>query len=133
MKSSHALVLSLLIGLSPMSWANSPAAGKSPVYGYLETATLQGQGRLTFWGFDVYDARYYVADPKGQNGFALEIQYIRAFKGNDARAPPNQADYLWLYPRATQRIHHKTSDWRQRLLLQDDDDVMRSLFHLARY
>jgi hypothetical protein len=83
MKSSLALVLSLLIGLSPMSWANSPAAGKSPVYGYLETATLQGQGRLTFWGFDVYDARYYVADPKGQNGFALEIQYIRSFKGND--------------------------------------------------
>ena len=66
-----------------MSWANSPAAGKSPVYGYLETATLQGQGRLTFWGFDVYDARYYVADPKGQNGFALEIQYIRSFKGSD--------------------------------------------------
>ena len=83
MKSSHAFVLSLLIGLSPMGWANSPAAGKSPVYGYLESATLQGQGRLTFWGFDVYDARYYVADPKGQNGFALEIQYIRSFKGND--------------------------------------------------
>jgi hypothetical protein len=83
MKSSHALVLSLLIGLSPMGWANSPAAGKSPVYRYLETATLQGQGRLTFWGFDVYDARYYVADPKGQNGFALEIQYIRSFKGAD--------------------------------------------------
>ena len=83
MKSSHALLLSLLIGLSPMGWSNSPAAGKSPVYGYLETATLQGQGRLTFWGFDVYDARYYVADPKGQNGFALEIQYIRSFKGNE--------------------------------------------------
>jgi hypothetical protein len=83
MKSGHALLLSLLIGLSPMGWANSPPAGKSPVYRYLETATLQGQGRLTFWGFDVYDARYYVADPKGQNGFALEIQYIRSFKGND--------------------------------------------------
>jgi hypothetical protein len=83
MKSGHALLLSLLIGLSSMGWANSPPAGKSPVYRYLETATLQGQGRLTFWGFDVYDARYYVADPKGQNGFALEIQYIRSFKGND--------------------------------------------------
>jgi hypothetical protein len=83
MKSGHVLLLSLLIGLSPMGWANSPPAGKSPVYRYLETATLQGQGRLTFWGFDVYDARYYVADPKGQNGFALEIQYIRSFKGND--------------------------------------------------
>ena len=76
-------LLLCLIGLPIGSWANSPAAGKSPVYRYLETATLQGQGRLTFWGFDVYDARYYVADPKGQNGFALEIQYIRSFKGND--------------------------------------------------
>jgi len=83
MKSGHALLLSLLIGLSSMGLANSPPAGKSPVYRYLETATLQGQGRLTFWGFDVYDARYYVTDPKGQNGFALEIQYIRSFKGND--------------------------------------------------
>jgi len=76
-------LLLCLVGLLIGSWANSPAAGKSPVYRYLETATLQGQGRLTFWGFDVYDARYYVADPKGQNGFALEIQYIRSFKGND--------------------------------------------------
>ena len=76
-------LLLCLVGLPIGSWANSPAAGKSLVYRYLETATLQGQGRLTFWGFDVYDARYYVADPKGQNGFALEIQYIRSFKGND--------------------------------------------------
>ena len=76
-------LLLCLVGLPIVSLANSPAAGKSPVYRYLETATLQGQGRLTFWGFDVYDARYYVADPKGQNGFALEIQYIRSFKGND--------------------------------------------------
>ena len=76
-------LLLCLVGLPIVSWANSPATGKSPVYRYLETATLQGQGRLTFWGFDVYDARYYVADPKGQNGFALEIQYIRSFKGAD--------------------------------------------------
>jgi len=76
-------LLLCLVGLPIVSLANSPAAGKSPVYRYLETATLQGQGRLTFWGFDVYDARYYVADPKGQNGFALEIQYIRSFKGAD--------------------------------------------------
>jgi len=83
MKLSPSLLLVFLISLSSMGWANSPSSTKSPVYRYLETATLQGQGRLTFWGFDVYDARYYVADPKGQNGFALEIQYIRSFKGQD--------------------------------------------------
>ena len=83
MKLSPSLLLAFLISLGSMGWANSPSSAKSPVYRYLETATLQGQGRLTFWGFDVYDARYYVADPKGQNGFALEIQYIRSFKGQD--------------------------------------------------
>ena len=83
MKLSPKILFALFISLCSLSWANSPTVGKSPVYRYLEAATLQGQGRLTFWGFDVYDARYYVADPKGQNGFALEIQYIRSFKGAD--------------------------------------------------
>ena len=73
-----------MLGLLGPSWAFASAAGgKSPVYRYIESASLQGQGRLTFWGFDVYDARYYVADPKGQNGFALEIHYIRSFKGTE--------------------------------------------------
>jgi hypothetical protein len=76
--------LCLLLTLLGSSWVFASASGtKSPVYRYIETASLQGQGRLTFWGFDVYDARYYVADPKGQNGFALEIHYIRSFKGAD--------------------------------------------------
>lgn len=76
--------LCLVLTLLGSGWAFASASGaKSPVYRYIETASLQGQGRLTFWGFDVYDARYYVADPKGQNGFALEIHYIRSFKGAD--------------------------------------------------
>ena len=74
----------LLLALLGPSWVSANASGsKSPVYRYIESASLQGHGRLTFWGFDVYDARYYVADPKGQNGFALEIHYIRSFKGTD--------------------------------------------------
>lgn len=77
-------ILGLLLTLLGSGWVLASASGtKSPVYRYIETASLQGQGRLTFWGFDVYDARYYVADPKGQNGFALEIHYIRSFKGAD--------------------------------------------------
>jgi len=73
----------LLTLLGPGAALASASGGKSPVYRYIESASLQGHGRLTFWGFDVYDARYYVADPKGQNGFALEIHYIRSFKGAD--------------------------------------------------
>jgi hypothetical protein len=44
---------------------------------------LQGQGRMTFWGFDVYDARLYVADQRGQSGFALDLNYLRSLKGSD--------------------------------------------------
>ena len=84
MKWTPILNLCLVLTLLGPSWVFASASGaKSPVYRYIETASLQGQGRLTFWGFDVYDARYYVADPKGQNGFALEIHYIRSFKGVD--------------------------------------------------
>ncbi len=84
MKWTPILNFCLVLTLLEPSWVLASASGtKSPVYRYIETASLQGQGRLTFWGFDVYDARYYVADPKGQNGFALEIHYIRSFKGAD--------------------------------------------------
>jgi len=69
-----------------LAHANSDPSSKSPIYRYLGNASVQGQGRLTFWGFNVYDARYYVADPRGQNGFALEIHYSRSFKGGDAFA-----------------------------------------------
>jgi hypothetical protein len=44
---------------------------------------LQGQGRMTFWGFDVYDARLYVGDQRGQSGFALDLNYLRSLKGAD--------------------------------------------------
>ena len=77
------LALAIPIMGSSIAFANAPNATKSPVFRYIENAVLQGQGRLTFWGFDVYDARYYVADPRGQNGFALEIHYVRSFKGAD--------------------------------------------------
>ncbi|BEI37820.1 chalcone isomerase family protein [Polynucleobacter sp. HIN7] len=84
MKWSLYPTLCLALALLGPSWVFANASStKSPVYRYIESASLQGQGRLTFWGFDVYDARYYVADPKGQNGFALEIHYIRSFKGAD--------------------------------------------------
>jgi hypothetical protein len=38
---------------------------------------------MTFWGFDVYDARLYVADQRGQSGFALDLNYLRSLKGAD--------------------------------------------------
>ena len=50
---------------------------------YVKGLQLQGQGRMTFWGFDVYDARLYVGDQRGQSGFALDLNYLRSLKGAD--------------------------------------------------
>lgn len=69
--------------LSGSVFANSPERTKDLIEPYVRGINLQGQGRMTFWGFDVYDARYYRADQRGQNGFALELNYLRSFKGAD--------------------------------------------------
>jgi len=38
-----------------------------------------GHGRMTYWGFTLYDAKLYVSkEPKG--GIALDIQYLRKFE-----------------------------------------------------
>ena len=63
--------------------ALNPAHAKEALDPYVKGLQLQGQGRLTFWGFDVYDARLYVADQRGQTGFALDLNYLRSLKGTD--------------------------------------------------
>jgi hypothetical protein len=61
----------------------TPAHAKESLDPYVKGLQLQGQGRMTFWGFDVYDARLYVADQRGQSGFALDLNYLRSLKGAD--------------------------------------------------
>ena len=63
--------------------ANGPAHAKESLDPYVKGLQLQGQGRMTFWGFDVYDARLYVGDQRGQTGFALDLNYLRSLKGGD--------------------------------------------------
>lgn len=51
-------------------------------------AGLSGQARLKFWGFDVYQATLWVAPGFSatayeQSAFALELAYLRDFKGAD--------------------------------------------------
>ncbi len=51
-------------------------------------ATLSGQAKLTFWGFEVYQATLWVApgfaeSTYEQNSFALELAYLRDFRGAD--------------------------------------------------
>ena len=51
-------------------------------------ATVAGQAKLTFWGFEVYQATLWVAPgfaegSYAQSPFALELAYLRDFKGAD--------------------------------------------------
>ena len=72
-----------LLALLVLHMANNPVHAKEALDPYVKGAQLQGQGRMTFWGFDVYDARLYVGDQRGQSGFALDINYLRSLKGAD--------------------------------------------------
>jgi hypothetical protein len=54
----------------------------------LPVATLSGQAKLRFWGFEVYQARLWVAPgfletAFEQTAFALELTYLRDFRGED--------------------------------------------------
>ena len=72
-----------LLALFVLHMANSPAQAKESFDPYVKGMQLQGQGRMTFWGFDIYDARLYVGDQRGQTGFALDLNYLRSLKGSD--------------------------------------------------
>jgi hypothetical protein len=41
-----------------------------------------GQGRMTYWGFTLYDAKLY-ASKEAKGGIALDIQYLRKFEAKD--------------------------------------------------
>ena len=72
-----------LLALFVLHMANSPAQAKESFDPYVKDMQLQGQGRMTFWGFDIYDARLYVGDQRGLTGFALDLNYLRSLKGSD--------------------------------------------------
>jgi len=80
---------------------------------YLQTPTLIGRGKLTYWGFDVYVASLWASDIKVDTEqwqtqrIALELNYLRDFKGIDiakssideihAQSPlPKSKATLWL-------------------------------------
>jgi hypothetical protein len=52
---------------------------------HLNGAKLQGQGRMTYWGFDLYDAQLFVTGNGNQASYALKINYLRNFKADALR------------------------------------------------
>lgn len=71
------------------SVASSSTAGMhADLRDLLPQHTLSGKGRLTVWGFDVYDASLWVtpgakADKLTAQPFALELAYLRNFTNTD--------------------------------------------------
>jgi len=97
-------LLTFAAGLSSLQvWASSVPA---ELCAALPAAALAGQAKLTFWGFEVYQASLWVAPgfsagAFADHGFALELAYLRDFAGADiakrsltemARQAPLSAD-----------------------------------------
>ncbi|MBE0475298.1 chalcone isomerase family protein [Rhodoferax sp.] len=80
------LVLTGTAGLFSLQlWANTLP---TELRAALPTAALAGQAKLTFFGFDVYQASLWVAPgfsaaAFAEHGFALELAYLRDFSGAD--------------------------------------------------
>ncbi|WP_293469554.1 chalcone isomerase family protein [Polaromonas sp.] len=79
-----AAAASLLWAGAALAQSQSPAATAQEVASALPQGQLIGQGRLTVWGFQVYDARLWAATGFGAGGYAsqpmaLELAYLRAF------------------------------------------------------
>ncbi|MBU3605436.1 chalcone isomerase family protein [Polynucleobacter sp. MWH-Creno-3A4] len=47
----------------------------------LNSAKLQGSGKLTWWGFHIYDASFYRSANPASSEFALDIRYHKSFSG----------------------------------------------------
>jgi Chalcone isomerase-like len=82
--SRRALLAAALAG--PWIGAGAQVAVPAEVSAELPGARLLGQGRLTYFGLHIYDARLWVADGFAADSFALrplalELEYARALVG----------------------------------------------------
>ena len=78
---SSALSLTMLCGLISPAAALAPSSLDKLIEQQLPRAQMIGQGRMTYWGFKLYDAKLY-SSPEGNGGFALHLQYLRTFEAS---------------------------------------------------
>lgn len=77
------------LGLTRVAQADQDAEAQSqPLRSFLRTPRLVGQQRLTYWGFDIYDASLWSNTPFAPETWAkqqlvLRLRYLRDFKGAD--------------------------------------------------
>jgi hypothetical protein len=70
---------------APQALANTPETSLSAA---LQGKQMLSTARLRFWGFDIYDASLWASNGfdgqrYAQQDFALELHYLRDFKGSD--------------------------------------------------
>ena len=77
------------IYLSLLMLAMSLGAQANPSVNYAELLTnraqIQGQGRMTYWGFDLYDAKLLQLNHPQGASVALKIDYLKSFKSENLR------------------------------------------------
>lgn len=81
----------LIAALGRPAWAQTPPSAedtRAELNAVLPQYRLIGKGRLTVWGFQVYDARLWALpgfkpDNLPAQPFALELAYLRDFTGKD--------------------------------------------------
>jgi hypothetical protein len=74
----------IALGLIFMTLLSTPLlAAADYITAYIPEARAIGQGRLSVFMFDVYDATLYTSDGKWQEGqpLALELKYLREIEG----------------------------------------------------
>jgi hypothetical protein len=74
-------LLSLVLMCSGLAAASNDH-NRSLVVKNISQVESLGQGRMTYWGFTLYDAKLY-ASKEAKGGIALDIQYLRKFEAKD--------------------------------------------------
>jgi hypothetical protein len=74
-------ILMVVSGLIACLSLNSVAREVTYIEGILSPAKLQGSGKLTWWGFHIYDAFFYRAGTPASAEFALDVRYQKSFTG----------------------------------------------------
>jgi hypothetical protein len=80
-----------LLAITAMAWWPAPAWASTPeptLSAALQGKQRLGSARLRVWGFEVYDASLWArpgfdAQRYAEHRFALELHYLRSFKGPD--------------------------------------------------
>ncbi len=82
------LVAMLMLTQSTPALATTAAIAPQDVQVNVQGAKLSGRAKLTVWGFQIYNAALWVApgfkaDDFGKHAFALDLEYLREFSGEE--------------------------------------------------